>query len=347
MTVDCELGLQLLQSMRRIRLFEERLSEFYDYAGYFQQDTHRAEAQQTDALLTSTLYDFASTGMIGGAVHLYIGQEAVSVGVCSCLREDDFVTGSHRGHGFFLAKGGAPRAALAELMGRRDGASHGCGGSMHLYDAAHGILGGNGIIGAQLPLALGPAFAARYRGSNAVSVAFFGEGASNQGTVYEALNLAALWQLPVIFVCENNLYAATTPAAISLPVADIAPRAEGFGVPWSIVDGQDVLAVRDVAAAAVERARSGGGPTFIEAKTYRFYGHCGALAQHANPDECAVWCERDPVALWRERLVAEGTLTAAQDEVLQAEVVAEIDEAARFAVSSPLPDPAALQPFIL
>lgn len=334
----------LLRRMYRIRLFEERLKGFYDYQGYFQQNSPEAELERSAGLFTSTLYDFASSGMIGGAVHLYIGQEAVAVGVCSLLRDDDYVTSSHRDHGHFLAKTGDLRGALAELMGREGGVCGGHGGSMHLYDPGHGFLGGNGIIGGQIPLALGPAFAARYRGTDQVAVAFFGDGGANQGTLYESLNLAANWSLPVLFVCENNLYAATTPASIAFPGSDIAPRGEGFGVPSVTVDGQDVLAVRGVAEEAVHGARSGGGPTLIEAKTYRYEGHCGS-AGHADPEECALWRDRDPIELFRSRCLAEGWLGASEQEAIRAEVAAEVEAAVDYALHSPLPDPRHLSAF--
>lgn len=338
--------LDMLRRMIRIRLFEERLRKFYDYSGYFQQDTNEIEREQTAALLTSTLYDFASTGKIGGAVHLYIGEEAVGVGVCTNLNDGDTITSSHRDHGHFIAKGGSLAGALAELMGRRGGVSHGCGGSMHLYDPSIGFLGGNGIIGAQIPLALGPAFAAKYRGEDQVSVAFFGDGAANQGTLYEAMNLAATWKLPMLFVCENNLHAATTPASITFPTPDIAPRAAGFAMPAVIVDGQDVLAVYEVAREAVARARAGDGPSFIEAKTYRFQGHCGAVAEHADAAECALWQERDPIALLQCKLVAAGAAEEDLAAVVDA-VTAELDEAERFALSSPFPEPDVLAEFMV
>ncbi len=344
---DRALMVEMLKQMYRIRLFEERLAKFYDYQGYFQQDTHAAETEQTEALLTSTIYDFASSGMIGGAVHLSIGQEAVPVGVCALLDDSDYVTGSHRGHGHFIAKGGDVKRALAELMGRANGVSRGCGGSMHLFDAAHGFLGGNGIIGAQIPLALGPAFAARYRGTRTVSVAFFGDGGANQGVLYESMNLAATWKLPVLFVCENNLYAATTPLPVAFPTEDIAPRAAGFDIPGVIVDGQDVLAVYEVAAEAVARARDGDGPSFIEAKTYRFHGHAGAMSGHANAEECEGWKGRDPIEVLGGRLVADGLMSEDEQDAVKADVLTEIDEAERFAVSSPLPSAEFLQQFIV
>jgi pyruvate dehydrogenase E1 component alpha subunit len=346
MKPDQSTVLEMLRTMTRIRQFEQRLAKFHDYRGYFEKTISRNEGERTEALLTSTLYDFASTGMIGGAVHLYVGQEAVATGVCAHLRDSDYVTGSHRGHGHFLAKGGSARSALAELMGKATGASRGCGGSMHLYDAQRGFLGGNGIIGAQIPLALGPAFAAKYRGEDGVSVAFFGDGAANQGTLYESMNIAATWKLPVLFVCENNLYAATTPARITLPTEDIAPRAAAFGMPAEIVDGQDVLAVYEIAGEAVARAREGEGPSFIEAKTYRYQGHCGAEAEHAFPDECAAWRERDPIELLRTRMLEEGLATEGELDQVSDGVQAELDEAERFAVSSPLPEAEWVEQFV-
>ena len=343
--MDRSLGMDMMHRMLRIRHFEGRLRKFYNYSGYFQQNTNEVERQQTAALMTSTMYDFASTGMIGGAVHLYIGEEAVGVGVCSNLNDGDTITSSHRDHGHFIAKGGSVKAALAELMGRRDGVSHGCGGSMHLYDPGIGFFGGNGIIGAQIPLALGAAFAAKYRGEDHVAVAFFGDGAANQGPLYEAMNLAATWQLPMLFVCENNLHAATTPAKITFPSLDIAPRAAGFAMPGIIVDGQDVLAVYEVAKEAMGRARSGDGPTFIEAKTYRFQGHCGAVAEHADPAECARWRKRDPIELLWSRLSGDGVPAVERDE-LEQQVAAELDDAEAFALASPLAEPADLAAFL-
>lgn len=340
---DC---LQMLHRMWRIRMFEERLKDYYDYRGYSEIGTPEDEAAATDELLTCVGYDFAAGGMIGGAVHLSIGQEAVAVGVCAHLRDDDFVTSSHRDHGHAIAKGCDVKRCLAELMGRADGLCGGFGGSMHLYAPAHGMLGGNGIIGGQIPPATGAAFAHKYRGADGVAVAFFGDGGANQGPLYEALNLAALWKLPVLFVCENNLYANTTPVALSLPTGDIAPRAATFGMPAPIVDGQDVLAVHDVAGEAVRRARAGEGPTFIEAKTYRFEGHCGVSSGHQNPEECARWRERDPIALFSRRLV--GRAVATQDELdeMRARAAREIDEAVEFAIRSPLPEAEALAGFL-
>jgi pyruvate dehydrogenase E1 component alpha subunit len=333
-----EVAKEMLRKMYRIRYFEERLKKFYDYSGYYPISSAVAAAKTADDLLTCVSYDFASSGLIGGAVHLYIGQEAVAVGICAHLTDEDAVVSTHRGHGHAIAKGADLKRMLAELMGRDTGYCHGCGGSMHIFSPEIGLMGGNGIVGAGMPIALGPAFAAKYRGTDAVSVAFFGEGGANQGTFHESLNLAALWKLPVLFVCENNLYANDTPVALSLPTRDMAPRAAGYGVPGVVVDGQDVMAVYEASGEAVTRARAGGGPTLIEAKTYRFEGHCGVSSGHQNPDECAEWCRRDPIALFEQRLTADATMGEADMQALRDEVMAEVDEAEAFAKSSPWPE---------
>ena len=330
---DAELLKRMMVTMYRIRLFEERLKNFYDYQGYYRQD---AEAQDVDDLLTCLMYDFESDGMIGGAVHLYIGMEAVATGVCADLTDQDTVFSTHRGHGHAIAKGADLKETLAELMGREDGQCKGFGGSMHIFDPKIGLMGGNGIVGAGMPIALGPAFAAKYRDEPHVSVAFLGDGASNQGTFHESLNLAALWELPVIFVCENNLYAASTPFGIAFPTHDVAPRALGYGVPGMVVDGQDVVAVHAAASDAIGRAREGGGPTLIEAKTFRFESHCAAGMEHQDLELLEEWKKRDPIRIHEERLMADGLLTSADLEELKTQVTAEIDEAQEFAKASPL-----------
>lgn len=338
--VDRTMMAEMLRKMYRIRFFEERIKQFYDYRGYFEVAAPDEEARTADELLTCVSYEFASEGTIGGAVHLSIGQEAVPVGVCANLNADDGVLSTHRSHGHFIAKGGSVKEALAELMGRETGCSRGCGGSMHLFDPDLTFLGGNGIVGGGIPIALGPAFAAKYRGTQQVSVGFFSDGAANQGTFHEALNLAAIWKLPVIFVCENNLYANVTPMGLAFATEDIAPRADGYGMPGEIVDGQDVLAVHETAAEAVGRARAGDGPTLIEAKTFRYEGHCGVSSGHQNPEECEEWRKRDPIALHQQQLVADGVMTEDEAQQMRDRALAEIDEAEEFAKSSPLADPA-------
>ncbi len=274
-----------------------------------------------------------------GALHSYEGQEAVAVGVCAHLRPEDAVLSSHRGHGHAIAKGADIRAMMAELLGKVTGISGGHGGSMHMFDPAVGLLGGNGIVGGGTPLALGPAFAAQYRGNDRVTACFFGEGAAAQGVFHESMNLASLWQLPVIYVCENNLWAATTPVNDAWPVEDLAPRAESFGMPGMTVDGNDVLAVYATAAEAVDRARSGGGPTLIEAKTYRHRPHCMVIPEHRDESELEEWQGRDPIPRFESYLVREGLMTDVEIADLLTEVEAELEEAAQFARQSELPAP--------
>jgi TPP-dependent pyruvate/acetoin dehydrogenase alpha subunit len=318
---------QMLRLMVRIRAFEEKVRTLYSYESYQQKGDWATDE-----------YDMQTRGVIAGAAHLAIGQEGTEVGICAALEEDDFVTSTHRGHGHAIAKGADVKPMMAELMGRNTGYCSGMGGSMHIFSPELGLLGGNGIIGAQIPLANGAAFSARYRGTKQVSVAFFSEGASNQGTFGESLNIAALWKLPSIFVCENNLYAASTPAQIALSTRDIAPRAEGYGMPGVIVDGQDILAVYDVASKAAARARAGEGPTLIECKTYRFVGHAGGgNSPHNNPEELEVWKERDPIRMFERKLIDDGTMTADEQEALKAEVQAQVDEAEAFGKASPFP----------
>ena len=287
-----------------------------------------------------------AVGQFLGALHSYEGQEAVAVGVCACLTPDDYVLSTHRGHGHFLAKGGDMRAMMAELLGKETGVSRGRGGSMHMFDPALGLLGGNGIVGGGTPLALGPAFAAQYRGTDQVTVCFLGEGAATQGAFHESLGLASLWSLPVIYVCENNLWAATTPVSHSWPVHDLAPRAESFGMAGATVDGNDVLAVHEVAGEAVARARGGDGPTLVEAKTYRHRPHCMVIPEHREAEELEQWRRRDPIPRFERHLLDTGVMTEAEIEELRAGVDAELEAAADFARSSPLPDPAAYADYL-
>ena len=319
--------IEMLRLMRRIRHFEERLPDLYEYESFLKEGDIAGDA-----------YDFTSKGLIAGAVHLSIGQEATQVGTCAALDVGDYVTSTHRGHGHCLAKGADMKRMMAELMGRETGYSKGCGGSMHIFSEELGLLGGNGIVGAQIPLATGAAFSAKYRGTKQVAVAFFSEGASNQGTFHESLNMASLWDLPVIYLCENNLYAATTSAEIALAIPDVADKAPGYGMPGEIVDGQDVLAVYGAVSKAVDRARAGDGPTLVECKTYRFMSHCAAMqGQHGNPEELKRWLARDPIALFERRLLDDGLMTAEEQSVLEQEVRAEVGEAVAFAEASAFP----------
>jgi len=291
---------------------------------------------------TATEQYFAAwkSGQFMGALHTYHGQEAVAVGVCQALSEGDMILSTHRGHGHCLARGADPGRMLAELAGRSTGYSRGYGGSMHIFAPELGLLGGNGIVGGGIPLAIGAAFSAQYRETGAIAVCFFGDGASKQGTFHESFNLAALWDLPIVFVCENNCYAATTPVSDSCPVADIAELAHGYGAPGKTVDGNDVLAVHELAQEAVAHARSGRGPFLLEAKTYRMKPHCMVIRETRDPGELAGWAEKDPIARFEQRLQDEGWLTADEIASVRAEVEATLAAAAQFALDSPWPDPA-------
>jgi pyruvate dehydrogenase E1 component alpha subunit len=278
-------------------------------------------------------------GEITGAIHLYIGQEAVAVGACAVLRDDDFVTSTHRPHGHCLAKVCDLPRTMAEMMGKATGLSGGFGGSMHQFCKEKGFLGGNGIVGGGMGIALGAAFSARYRGTDQVTVCFFSDGAANQGVLSECLNLAALRKLPVIFLCENNGYAATTPVEKSACTPDIAPRAAPFGIPWAICDGNDVLDVHRSVGKAVARARQGEGATLIEAKTYRAEPHCGIIADGRDKDELAAWksAAHDPISRFEAHLLADGGLAADEIQAVHAAVEAELAAAVDFARQSPLP----------
>ena len=286
----------------------------------------------------------AESDRILGAVHLYCGEEGSAVGICSNLTDDDYVTSTHRGHGHCLAKGGDPKQMYAELFGRTGGYCKGKGGSMHIADLDLGILGANGIVGAGPPIAMGAAFACKYQGNGTVAVCFFGDGASNQGTFHEAANMAALYKLPLLLVCENNLYGEFTRQDRHQTVADVAARAAGYDIPGVVVDGQDVMAVYEAANEAVRRARAGEGPTLIEVKTYRFYDHVGRSFGRLkrDPEEEAYWRARDPIQIFREQLSEQGVLKEAAADALLETVRARITEAVEFAESSPWPDPSVL-----
>ncbi|MFC9330449.1 thiamine pyrophosphate-dependent dehydrogenase E1 component subunit alpha [Kitasatospora sp. NPDC057015] len=277
------------------------------------------------------------SGAITGGIHPYIGQEAVAVGVCAALGPQDRITSTHRGHGHVLAKGADPRRLLAELTGRVGGLNLGRGGSMHAADLSLGILGANGIVGAGAPIAVGAAWAARQAGEDGVAVCFFGDGALNQGVLLESLNLAAMWRLPVLFVCENNGYATTLPAATAVAGSAVG-RAAAFGIPAVEVDGMDTEAVRAASDLAVHRARAGEGPTFLECRTYRFEGHHTMerrmKLRYRTAEEIEDWRARDPLPR------AAATLGAGRTEQLDAEVERELAEAEEFALASVHPDPA-------
>ena len=278
-----------------------------------------------------------AAGELKGTSHLAAGQEATAVGAVAALQPQDYVASNHRGHGHFLARGADPNRLMAELFGKETGYSRGKGGTQHMADFSIGFLGMNGITGGMLTIATGAAFSARYRHSGQVALAFFGDGASNQGTFHESLNLAAIWQLPVIYLCENNLYAMSAPARKLVSVEHIADRAAAYGLPGVVVDGNDVLAVRAAVADATERARSGNGATLIEAKTYRILGHSrGDLRLYRTREEEEEWAKRDPIARFKDVMIAQGELTEAQFNQWETETDTEIDAAETFARESPV-----------
>jgi pyruvate dehydrogenase E1 component alpha subunit len=311
MEIDKEKLLWAYERMRLIRNFEERLHT-----------------------------DFAA-GKIPGFVHLYAGEEAVATALCAHLRDDDFLTSTHRGHGHCIAKGVDIPSMMAEIYGKATGACKGKGGSMHIADVDKGMLGANGIVGGGPPLACGAGLTAKVKGTDQVTVCFFGDGASNQGTTFEGLNLAGIWKLPVVFVCENNGYAETTSPKYSVSGQDIAARARGFGMPSVAVDGLDFFALYEAASEAVARARRGDGPTFIEAQTYRYYGHFeGDTIKYRNRDEEEHYRSLDCLQRFRKTVIDQELLTAAELDAIDERAAAAIEDATQFAEQSPMPEPA-------
>ena len=287
-----------------------------------------------------TLNDLYGTGVIRGTSHFCAGQEATEVGAIAALHPDDLVTSTHRGHGHFLAKGGDPRRIMAELWGKATGYACGRGGSQHMADFAIGFLGSNGITGGMIPVATGAALSQRMLRTGKVVLCFFGDGATGQGTFHEAVNMGAVWRLPVIYLCENNLYAMSTPVEEAFGEPEVAKRAVAYGLPGVRVDGQDYFAVREAVQAAADRARRGDGPTLIEALTYRTYGHSKSDERaYRTPDEEAAWADRDALKLTREALLERGVLTEALDAEVRARAETTIAEAVKFAAESPEPLP--------
>ncbi|MBI2941088.1 MAG: thiamine pyrophosphate-dependent dehydrogenase E1 component subunit alpha [Chloroflexi bacterium] len=299
----------LYATMWRIRLFEQQVLELF------------------------------SSGTVRGTAHLYVGEEAVATGACAALRSTDYVTSTHRGHGHALAKGLEPGPMLAEIIGRATGYCKGKGGSMHVASAKHGMLGADGIVGGGTPIAVGAALGAQILGRDDVVLCFFGDGASNQGVLFESLNLASVRRLPVIFLCENNLWALTTPARTSLSVPDVATRGQAFNIPGFVVDGQDVLAVHEAVSHAAERGRAGEGPTLLECKTYRYHSHSAFATREVRAaEEIAHWKARDPISLLGGQLRRLGIATEADLAAIQAQEEQRIRDAVEFALHSPLPD---------
>ena len=286
------------------------------------------------------LNELFAKNLFPGYIHSYLGQEACAVGICADLNDSDYIVSNHRGRGHYLAKGMALKPMIAEMLGKATGICGGRGGEMHAADPALGILGGNGIVGAGMPIGAGAALSAQMDGNGAVAAVFFGEGASNNGSFGETLNVAAAWKLPLILVCENNLYAEMTPFAGTVGQPDVAARAAGYGVASEIVDGNDVLAVRAAAGRAIERGRAGTGPTLLELKTYRWGGHFeGDPRKYRTREEEAAWKARCPVARYRKHLLEVTGVEESRLSTLEAAVAAEVVEAVTFALDSPLPAP--------
>jgi len=303
--------LELFRKMVTVRAFEERAGEL------FQQN------------------------LIPGFIHLSIGEEASSVGTCSVLRADDYVASTHRGHGHMIAKGADPGRMFAELLGKASGYCRGKGGSMHIADFSIGILGANGVVGGGFPIIVGAGLSIKLRKTDQVGVVFFGDGAANRGTFHEACNMAAILKLPIIFVCENNLYASTTPSGYSLAGGSVAERACAYGIKGYVTDGNNVLEVRDVVGEAVARARKGEGPTIVENKTYRYRGHFeGDPQKYRSTQEIEEYrSAHDPIERFRKLLMEEKILTRNQEKKIRASVQEKIEEAVRFGMEAPLPNP--------
>jgi pyruvate dehydrogenase E1 component alpha subunit len=282
-----------------------------------------------------------AAGALPGFIHSYIGQEAVAVGVCENLRLDDRIVSNHRGHGHCIAKGADVRRMMAEIHGKKTGYCKGKGGSMHIADFSVGMLGANGIVCAGLPIAIGAALAAQLEAGDRIAVVFFGDGASNEGEFHESLNLASIWKLPIVFVCENNHYGANTAVDHVLPTSTISERGRAYAIPSKTVDGNDILEVREAACEAVVRARSGAGPSLLEFKTYRWHHHFegGYFPDLRPPGEIEAWKEKCPIKRFEKKLEEVGILDRQGREAIDCEIMARIEDAVRFAVNSPYPDP--------
>lgn len=277
-------------------------------------------------------------GKIPGFVHLYIGEEAIATGVCTNLRDDDYITSTHRGHGHIIAKGGDLKYMMAELYGKESGYCKGKGGSMHIADASKGILGANGIVGAGHNIAAGAGLSIKYRKTDQVCVCFFGDGSTNQGTFHESLNLASIWKLPVIFVCENNYYGISMSQERHMAIKDIADRSAAYAMPGVTVDGNDVMAVYEASGEAIARARKGNGPTLIECKTYRQRGHFeGDALVYRCKEELEEWLEKDPIPRFVAFVKENGFLSADEIAAIDKQIADEIDEAIEFSEKSSFP----------
>lgn len=303
--------IKMYRKMLTIRRFEERaIKEFHD-------------------------------GTLIGYIHSYLGQEAIAVGVCSNLRMDDRIVSNHRGHGHCIAKGADMKRMMAEIFGKKTGYCKGKGGSMHIADFEIGMLGANGIVGAGLPIATGSALAAQLEGGDRISVVFFGDGACGEGEFHESLNLASIWKLPIVFVCENNMYGVNTATSYSMAAENVADRAVAYSMPGITADGNDVITVYETAEKAVNRARAGKGPCLLEFKTYRWRGHFESnfLPDLRPREELDAWKKKCPVAFMGRRLLEMGIMDRNEQEIMNDEIMAQVQEAVEFAMGSPLPDP--------
>jgi acetoin:2,6-dichlorophenolindophenol oxidoreductase subunit alpha len=281
----------------------------------------------------------SAEGRIPGFIHLYIGEEAVATGVCANLNDKDYITSTHRGHGHIVAKGGDLKLMMAELFGKATGYCKGRGGSMHIADATKGILGANGIVGAGHNLSLGAGLSAQYRGTDEVCICFFGDASTNQGTFHESLNMASVWKLPIVFVCENNGYGISMSQKRHQAIKDVADRGVAYNVPGVVVDGNDVFAVYEAAAEAIKRAREGKGPTIVECKTYRQRGHFeGDPCTYKPKEEQEAWLKKDPIPRFEKYILDNGVLSAEGMKEVQDDIDSQIREAVEFADNSPLPE---------
>ena len=303
----------LYKTMVTIRLFEERIQDLY------------------------------ARGLVPGLAHLYIGEEAVATGVCANLRKDDYITSTHRGHGHVIAKGAELRYMMAELFGKKTGYCKGKGGSMHIADVGIGILGANGIAGGGIPIAVGAGLSAKMRKTDQVTVCFFGDASSNNGTFHEGLNFASVHRLPVVFICENNLYGISVSQKQHQAIQDISVRAVAYNIPGITIDGNDVITVYEASGKAIQRARAGEGPTLVECKTYRWRGHHegdpNQGGRYRTMDEVKEWIEKCPIRRFEEKLIGEKILNKVKTKKILEEIEKKIEEAVEFANQSPFPDP--------
>lgn len=310
MKISSEKLITIYEKMFRIRAFEEKVGELF------------------------------AKGKLAGFVHCYVGEEAVAVGVCQNLDDKDYITSTHRGHGHLIAKGGITKYMMAELYGKSTGYCKGKGGSMHIADASKGILGANGIVGAGFPIATGAGLSFKYQKTDQVAVCFFGDGASNRGTFHESLNLASIWDLPVVYVCENNMYGEFTPQSRHQKINNISDRAASYGITGVSVDGNDIFAVYEAASLAIDKARKGGGPTLLECKTYRYRGHFeGDPQEYRAKEEIEDWRRKDPIIKLKKHLLENKICDETKINKLEENINKEILEAVEFAEESPNPKP--------